>query len=407
MTDNTETASTGPDGPPELLLPSGLEAGTAPDDRAFRPDVEGLRAIAVGVVVLGHAGVRQMVGGLVGVDIFFVISGFVITGLLLRQSEAIGRVEFLAFYARRARRLVPVGILVIVVSLVTAGLVAPHQTAVMTASDSRWSALFLANVHFTVDNRTAYGLPLSPLIHYWSLAVEEQFYLVYPAFFVIVLSIRSAWSGRMKLAIGLTLVIIASLTSSILTSKPQQFVGYYTTYNRAWELALGGLVAVGTDQLRRLPELAATVLSWLGLIAIAISTQVISFDWSYPGYIALLPTLAAVAVIAGGTSVPRWGAEALLATPPFRWIGRWSYSWYLWHFALFFLVTTAFHTNVLRLSNIERIGLILFSLLVAALSYFFVENPIRRSARLAQSPRATMVGAAVLIASCVSLTYLY
>jgi len=407
VTETNNLPSGGSPASQELLLPTGLESGTPLGDRPFRPDVEGLRAVAVFVVVLGHAGVTQLVGGLIGVDVFFVISGFVITGLLLRQMESTGRIDFLGFYARRARRLVPAALLVIVVSLVITGLIAPHATAVMTASDSRWSALFLANVHFSLVNRTAYGIALSPLVHYWSLAVEEQYYLVYPAFVLIILSIRSRWSGRTKLALGLLLVVAASLSASVLTSRPEELVGYYTTYNRAWELALGGLVALGTSVTRRIPKWIGALVSWAGLAAIALSTQVISFKLAYPGYAALLPTMGAAAVIAGGTSVPRRGAEAVLALSPFRWIGRWSYSWYLWHFALFFLVTTAFHTNVVRLSNLGRWSLIAFSLVVAAASYFLVENPIRRSPRLATSPRATIAGAVVLIASCVLLTFVY
>ena len=270
-----------------------------------------------------------------------------------------------------------------------------------------WSALFLANVHFTLTNRAFDGVALTPLGHYWSLAVEEQFYLVYPAFFVAILSIGGRWGLRAKLLTALSLVVGASLVASVLTSRANSFAGYYATYDRVWELGIGAIVAVSTVYLLRLPNVAAAALTWIGIAGIVLSTQVLSLSDPYPGYAALLPVLSTAAVIAGGTAMPRWGAEALLRTAPFRWIGRWSYSWYLWHFALFFVITTAIGRYEYGLSDWQRLGMVLLSLAVAALSYFLVENPIRRSKRLARSPRATMIGAAVLLASCVLLTYAY
>ena len=267
--------------------------------------------------------------------------------------------------------------------------------------------MFLANIHFALVNHSYAGVPLTPLAHYWSLAVEEQFYLVYPAFFVAILSIGGLWSLRTRLFVALSVVAAISLVSSALTSPANSLTGYYATYNRAWELAVGALLAVATTRLRRMPPAVAVALSWIGIAGIAISTQVLSITMGYPGLVALLPVLSAAAVIAGGTAVPRWGAETLLRTPPFKWIGRWSYSLYLWHYALIIVITTAIGKIEFSLSNWQRLGLVLLSLVVAALSYFFIENPIRRSKRLARSPRATLIGAAVLIASCILLTYAY
>ena len=407
MPDGSTRTDPDPQESTELLLPSGLESGTAFGDRAFRPDVEGLRAVAVTIVVLFHAGIQLAPGGFVGVDIFFVISGFVITGVFLRQSEGPGKIRFLDFYARRARRLVPMALVVIVFSVVATGIVGSHLLSVWAASDARWSATFLANFHFNLVNHSLDGVTLTPLAHYWSLAVEEQFYLVYPAFFVAILSMGGLWSLRTRLFIALSLVAGISLVSSALTSPINSFAGYYVTYNRVWELAVGALLAVSTRQLQRMPRVVAGALSWIGIAGIVYSTQVLWITMGYPGLAALLPVLSTAAVIAGGTAVPRWGAETVLRTPPFKWVGRWSYSWYLWHFALFFVIETAIGKYEPSLSNWQRIGLVLSSLAVAALSYFFIENPIRRSKRLAQSPRATLIGAAVLIASCVLFTYLY
>ena len=168
----------------ESLLPAGEESGTAPEDRAFRPDVEGLRAVAILFVVMLHFGVPHLAGGIVGVDVFFVISGFVITGLLLREVESTSRISFLPFYARRARRLLPLALLVIVVSMIATAAIASRSVTVSVASDGRWSALFLANFHFASVFPNVLIKRESPISAYWSLAIEEQFYLLYPAFFL-------------------------------------------------------------------------------------------------------------------------------------------------------------------------------------------------------------------------------
>jgi len=198
----------------ERFLPSGEEAGTAPEDRAFRPDVEGLRAVAIILVVLYHCGVPHMGGGFVGVDVFFVVSGFVITGVLLRERRSAGRISFLTFYARRARRILPAAILVILVSLVASFLFVGAKYATLVASDSRWTALFLGDFHFMAAYPNyLVPRPTSSLQQYWTLAVEEQFYLVYPAFFVVIFVIARPWSSRARLAIGLSVVIAISLPS--------------------------------------------------------------------------------------------------------------------------------------------------------------------------------------------------
>ncbi len=203
-----------------------LEAGTAPEDRLFRPDVEGLRAVAIALVVLFHAGIPQAKGGFIGVDVFFVISGFVITGVLLRQSAA-GGIRVVGFYARRARRILPMALLVIVVSTLAVAIVAPHSAVVVTASDGRWSALFLANFHsFAVAPGIITTRPPSPFQQYWSLAIEEQFYLVYPALFIGLLSVPGRWSVRTRLAVGIGAVVVSSFIACVLTSHIGNLYAY-------------------------------------------------------------------------------------------------------------------------------------------------------------------------------------
>jgi len=390
------------------FLPTGDEAGSAPGDRAFRPDVEGLRAVAIFLVVVGHVDYHWLQGGPIGVDVFFVISGFVITGLLLRERQSSGTIAYLPFYARRARRILPVALLVIVVNLMSTALLTNSKTTVLMASDSRWTALFLANFHFSTVLPNVFSTHPTNLAHYWSLAVEEQFYVVYPAFFVVLLIFAGRWAQRKLFIVGLTGVVLASLSYSVVSSRPGWFVGYESTFTRAWELAIGCLVALGTRHFLKLPKRSASVISWVGMGGIMLGAVTISWvQTPYPGYAAALPVIGTTLVIVGGTVAPRWGAETFLGLRPIRWIGRRSYSWYLWQPVLFGMEAEHTHTNIQDLSVGSCVLLATFALIVAAATYFLIESPIRHSRRLRESPRATLVGAAVLIASCVAVTYAF
>ncbi len=180
----------------QRLLANGEEAGSPPGDRRFRPDVEGLRAVAIVLVVCFHAGFRQVRGGFVGVDVFFVISGFVITGLLLRERSGTGRTDVAAFYARRARRILPAAVLVVVVTVVVSAVLLSHADAVIAASDGRWASLFLADAHDARVLPNILTVRYDPLGQFWSLAVEEQFYLVYPAVVIVVALVAHRGTGR-------------------------------------------------------------------------------------------------------------------------------------------------------------------------------------------------------------------
>ncbi len=400
-----DTERSGPAGGTQRFLPSGDEAGTAPEDRAFRPDVEGLRAVAILLVVLVHAGVPHVEGGTVGVDAFFVISGFVITGLLLREQFATGGVSFLRFYARRARRILPMAIIVIVVTVVAIDIIANHRDAVAAASDGRWSALFAANFHFASVDPNVLVPRQSPFGQYWSLAVEEQFYLVYPALFVLLLVHATSSSIRQRLWIGLIGVAVVSFVVSVGTSDAGQLSAYYSPFTRAWELAVGALVAIGTPYFLRIPRAVGTAMSWAGLAALAVSASLITVKTPYPGYAAALPVIGVACVIAGGAAAPPFGAEMLLGSSPFRWVGRWSYSWYLWHLAVIVMAAEFAHTLYGSLSVGLRLALCVVALGVSVVSYFFVENPIRHSERLARSPGAVILGAGLLVLTGIALTF--
>jgi peptidoglycan/LPS O-acetylase OafA/YrhL len=394
--------------PDQRFLPSGDEAGTAPEDRPFRPDVEGLRAVAVLLVVLFHIGFSSFHGGFFGVDVFFVISGFVITGLLLRERRKSAHTNFLHFYARRARRILPAALLVMVVSLFLALVLVGHSYSELVASDGRWTALFLSNFHFASVYPTFFARrAASPLQPYWSLAVEEQFYLVYPAFFVAALAVPGRWSLRARLTVALAGVIVVSLVYSVATSKLGELASYDSPFTRAWELALGALIAVVTLKLERIPKVVAAAMTWIGLGLVVVAAMTVTVKSALPGSITVLPVVGAALIIAGGCAAPLWGVESVLRLWPFRWIGRWSYSWYLWHWPVMVLAALRAHTTVEATSTGRNALLALVALLLAAATYFLVENPIRHSRWLAQQPGFTLVGAGLFIASCVAFTYAF
>jgi peptidoglycan/LPS O-acetylase OafA/YrhL len=386
------------------FLPSGDEAGTAPGDRKFRPDVEGLRAIAVASVVLFHAGVPGITGGFVGVDVFFVISGFVITGVLLRERSSSGRNSILAFYGRRARRIIPAATLVIVVTV----LATYHWLGFIlggdTARDGRAAATFWVNFRFiaTGTNYWTSQVPPSPLQNYWSLSVEEQFYVVYPALFIGVATMalrRIDMRHRISLVLGAAIVV--SFWWSIVQTSSNATAAYFSPFTRAWELALGALVAVNSRHFARLPHWLAAVMSWLGLGGILLAAFVYTSTTPYPGSAAALPVISTAAVIAGGTVGFAYGAETVLRLLPFQWLGKISYSMYLWHWPLL-VIPMELAGNKLSLK--DNLGWVAVALVLSIATYFLVENPIRHAKRLRQSWRLSIGLGAVLIATSVAVT---
>jgi peptidoglycan/LPS O-acetylase OafA/YrhL len=381
----------------------GDEAGTAPGDRLFRPDVQGLRAVAILLVVLYHAGIPGIGGGYVGVDVFFVISGFVITGVLLREREARGRTSLLNFYGRRARRIIPAASLVIIVTVVAAyhylGPLTGHETAV----DGRWAALFLANFHFATETNylASQRLP-SALQNYWSLAVEEQFYIVYPTIFLITARFARGMSLRARLVIVLLAVITASYAFSIVFTSANAPSAFFSPLTRAWELALGGLIAVAGQSLRRLPPSFAALISWLGLGAIVVASTTLTSASVYPGSLVAIPVLGAGLVIAGGAAQPAWGVECLLRQRPFQLLGLISYSLYLWHWPILIVATQS--RGATSLPVWDNVLLLLFATLIAIVTYRFLENPARHWTFLRQRRWASLVMGLSLIVTTLAVT---
>jgi peptidoglycan/LPS O-acetylase OafA/YrhL len=381
-----------PPDPPDRPRPAG-----------FRPDVEGLRAVAVGLVLLYHAGLPIMSGGFVGVDVFFVISGFLITGLLVRELERGGTISLARFYARRAKRLLPA---TAVVLLSTAGLVlavVPRIRWSDIGADIVASALYVVNWRLA-DQSVDYlaeDVEPSPVQHFWSLAVEEQYYLVWP-----VLLLAVTWLARRRgrrlgrsLWLGLAIVAVPSFAWSIHQTAYEPASAFFVTTTRMWELALGAALAIGAAKFARMPRPVAVLLGWAGLGAIVVAGLVVTVTSAWPGYAALLPTLGAAAVIAAGTAAGRRGPTFLLGTTPFLWVGALSYSLYLWHWPLLIVATA--HWDGLSVGR----GLLVaaFSFLPAWLTYRLVENPLRFSASLARLPRlALSLGANCTLAGVVA-----
>ena len=374
----------------ERYLASGDEAGTAPGDRRFRPDVEGLRAVAVALVVLYHANVPGITGGFVGVDVFFVISGFVITGLLLRERAATGHTSILAFYGRRCRRIIPAASLVIVVTVLLSYHLLGFLTGNSVAVDGRWAAVFLSNFHFEAvgTNYLAALQPPSPLQNYWSLSVEEQFYAVFPMLVVLVARARARLSFEARLTMALVVVIAGSFSLSVVQTANDPTTAYFSPFTRAWELALGALIAVGTGRLLKVPPLAAAAMTWIGLGAVLVAALVFDTQSQYPGSLVAIPVLGAGLIIAGGAAAPRFGVEAVLGTVPFRWLGRLSYSLYLWHWPILVLAAESRgRTSLPATQSLWWVGL---AVVASIGTYFLVENPSRHAKLLTRNRWASI-----------------
>jgi peptidoglycan/LPS O-acetylase OafA/YrhL len=366
-------------------------------DRRFRPDVEGLRAVAVAIVVLYHADIPGVRGGFVGVDVFFVISGYVITRMLLGQVDKRHRPQFIEFYARRARRILPAAGLVALVTVFATyhylGFIQGNEVA----DDARWVAVFLANFHFASIGTDYFKsqLPPSPLQNFWSLAVEEQFYVVYPATIAVVTLAGRRFPIRPKMMIFTAVVFIASYAWSIDYTHTHATAAYFSISTRAWELALGGFIGAGTAHWKGVSNRVAAFIGWSGMALIAVSVVVITAASAYPGWIALLPVAGSGLVIVGGVAAPRFGPEIVLGTLPFRWIGKLSYSIYLWHWPL---LTIAKEDRRTALPLGDRLGLVALSVILSALTFYLIEDRVRRARFLRRRPVLSIALGLVIVA---------
>ncbi len=382
-----------------IIDPESVHTLPASEPSHFRGDIQGLRAIAVILVVLDHAGVPGFEGGYVGVDVFFVISGYVITSLLLRQPSRPLSTNLAMFYARRIRRIVPAATVVLVATVLVAYYTLGANFNPQLLGDVRWASLFAANFRLiaTGSNYFIPGISPSLITHYWSLAVEEQFYLVYPL--VVFAIARSSVEQRRRAR--LTLVLVLGVAASAWWSYHQTPLApvdaYYSPFTRFWELGLGGLATLVPTTWMRAPRrnslLALAAFGLLGYGVVHLNATSV-----YPGVLAWIPCAATAILLVTGPAQVRGGPATWLAWRPCRYVGDISYSLYLYHYAWLMLplLWTSPPTSALA-RTLEVAG----ALSCSIISYHLLENPIRHSRLLSRDRLAAFL----LLAVCVALSW--
>ena len=352
-----------------------------------------MRALAVGLVVLNHAGVPWLSGGYIGVDVFFVISGFLITQLLIEEAGDRNSIDLRNFWARRARRILPMSILVMLVTVI-AGLFMLEPGKIRELSAVGLGALaFCANIVLffrTSDYLSGVTAP-SSLRHFWSLAVEEQFYLLWPL--VVFAAVKYGKVNWKKWLVGVGVVAgVASLVTSILITKGHPGAGYYLPYSRFWEISAGALLALAGSRFDKIPDLVKAVGGWIGLVAIVSAAVIFSETTVFPGYAALLPIVGTVFVLIAGSA--KFGPVSLLSIEPMQSLGARSYSLYLWHWPLLVLIEARFGTP----SAWGKAWIVVAALVLSAISYRAIEQPVRHNTWLSAVSIRSLSAAGIALA---------
>jgi peptidoglycan/LPS O-acetylase OafA/YrhL len=352
-------------------------------DLIYRADIDGLRAIAVGIVVLFHARLGLFPGGYTGVDVFFVISGFLISTIIWRELQA-GKFTFAGFYERRVRRIFPALAVVMLVTLVVGALTMAPQDYATLGKSARATAAFYSNFFF--NSQFGYFMPgaeTQPLLHTWSLAVEEQFYLVAPFFLILLARMPATYR------IPLFLILFAvSLTISSIGAFGESKGAFYLPHSRAFELMFGMALVIGlAPQWRN--ETVREAAAFAGLAMIAVAAFAYSDSTPFPGLAAAVPCLGTMLLISTATNKPTMVSRALSVAPMVM-TGKISYSLYLWHWPLFVFAEYQYGE---RLPVAYSLGLIALAVALSLLTYYFVEQPARRRSFLT---RNIAIGAGVL-----------
>lgn len=375
----------------------------------FRPEIEGLRGIAILLVVVCHAGFAGFDAGFIGVDVFFVLSGFLITGLLTDERERTGRIELGGFYARRAKRILPAAAVVLVATLVAALAIFSPLDMARIAQDGLAAGLSVANMRFAVESTDYFAAAdTSPMLHYWSLSVEEQFYLLWPALLIIAMRGRRP---RTSLAFTAGAVLIGSLILCVVLTAIDGSWAYFSLPTRAWQLAAGGILALGVRGPVRMPAAIGAAVGWAGGVLLVASMAAITPTTAYPDMAATAPTAGALALIAAGRAPGSPGA-LLLSRTPLRWLGRISYSLYLWHWPVLvlgasLLATADAPSSLATGSPLQPFVLIAVSVVLAAVTWRLIEEPFR-AGRLSHGGRrrAFALASAAILSVAVTSTAL-
>lgn len=364
--------------------------------KQLRLDIQGLRGLAILLVIALHAGFAPLPGGYVGVEMFFVISGYVVTASMLRKNSRELKFNLRNFYVKRVLRILPTSTAVIIATVFAAVLMLGPAFNSDLFTDAKWAAFFGTNFRLinTGANYFIAGLDKSLLTHYWYLAIENQVYLVYPLLIFVIWRFTPERFKNRTLTLILSISVVASGYWSISMTFNDSVTAYYSPLTRIWEIALGGLVAL-------IPATFGTNFRWLrsivaalGLVAIAASAVLLNATTPYPGLIAAWPALATAVIIWAGTAEHQFGPTAWLGFRPLNYLGEISYSLYLWHFGWLYLPTlmseppTAWWALPLQLMG--AIG-------SSVISHHFIENPIRKSRVLNLDGWATLLFAAVCL----------
>jgi peptidoglycan/LPS O-acetylase OafA/YrhL len=373
--------------------------------RKFRPDIQGLRAFAVTLVVLSHLGMG-FPGGYVGVDVFFVISGFLITQQLMAEMNRTNNISLRGFYARRIRRILPAAAVVIIGTLLACRIWDSPLRVKPDALDAFCASISGMNWRLAEGGANyfqASALP-SSFQHFWSLSVEEQFYMVWPSLLLLVGVGFGRKHGRRKSLLWLLLVIMSvSLILSIRTTSSSPSWAYFGTQTRVWELAFGALLAVTVDIWTKMPPALASQMSWFGLGMIMLSAFIYNGSTEYPGAAVVLPVMGAAWVIAGGC--PGWprSAELILRQPPAQLVGKTSYSWYLVHWPILTILPLALGHS---LTAVDKWLVLFGSLALAIMMFYAIEQPVRRYSLLVRKPSFGLALGGILVAASVGTTML-
>lgn len=381
---------------------SGLAGG------GFRLEIQGLRAVAVLLVAIHHIWPQALPGGYVGVDVFFVISGYLITGLLLREFEKTGRISMSRFYARRIKRLLPAATVTLVAVMVASLFLMPHMHWQDTALEVLASAFYVENWWLAaraVDYMDA-DTAASPVQHFWSLSVEEQYYIVWPWLLIgatwVAVRLRKAPYGVCVVLLGLGGT--ASLAYSVWLTSTSPEVAYFSTLTRAWELSLGGGLALFMRS-RDVPQPLARVAGFAGVAAIMAAGLLYSRQTPFPSFTALLPTIGAALVILSGRSEERMSVYPLLRSRPFQFFGDISYSLYLWHWPLVIFHGYAFDGEP---GLAHGAAILLAATILAHASKRLIEDPVLRSRGIGEAgwkPYGLAIACLLLSAAVAAVQY--
>jgi len=378
-----------------------------PTKLSFRPDIQGLRAVAVVLVILAHAGVAGFAGGYVGVDVFFVLSGYLITGLLLEERIATGTIQYGQFLARRLRRLLPAMLVMLLIVLVVSTIVLTHFEMRQQGRSFPFAAAWISNFFFAFAERD-YFLALQDhdiFLHTWSLGVEEQFYLFWPWLVLLFASLKTQVADRQSqgrvIVAAFAIVLVASLVLSIYLSANLPLLAFYMMPSRVWQFALGSAVYASmhvafdwqAETTGTKGEVAAWIAGLTGATLVIGSGVMLSPDIKYPGWYALAPSLGAALLIAAGRLSTRAAVAPVLNSGLFVWIGDRSYSLYLWHWPVLILGTALGISGTVA----GTLVLVALSVVLAALSYHYIEFPFWKGRFRAAIPKHVVVYAVTTI----------